>query len=137
MAHVVELWVKHPEHKSQKTLALPLCWWYAPRVGDSPAASTLFCQGSLVLGPIALFPHCCCPPRPVGSHPLRSRCWGKGACSYPGPGMLPGAGTVHRGPRRGLCVCTSTHPHACFFPQRETAPNRARAGGGSLEGFNC
>lgn len=64
----------------------------------------------------------------------------KAACSYPGPGTLPGAGTVSRDPRSGLCVCVRAQ--ACVlmpasFPKRKQAPNRARAGGGCLEGFNC
>lgn len=54
--------------------------------------------------------------------------------------MLPGAGTVHRGPHSGLCVCVRAQAHvlmpACS-PKGKWAPNRARAGGGSLEDFNC
>lgn len=54
MAHVVELWVKHTELKFQKTLALPLGWRWTPQISDSPTASILFCEGSLLLGPVAL-----------------------------------------------------------------------------------
>lgn len=127
MAHVVEL-------RFEKICALLLGWCWAPRVRASSTVSILFHQGSLswVLLPfpalVASLPGSC-PP-----------CWA-GACSlglHPASDLRKAAGNMDPARCWGcVCVSTGTHPHACSFPQRKTGSSRARAGGGSLEGFSC
>lgn len=140
MAHVVELWVKYPELKFQKTLALQLGWRWAPRVSDSPIASILFHQRSLLMGPCALlcschiptplvsFPFCgglppevVLPPGSSGRQHARTRAQGR--CLV--LGLCPGAHAV-------ASACVFVHKHAssaCFFPQRETGSKQSEGWG--------
>lgn len=113
----------------------------------TPTASILFRQGSLLLGPVALLSSSRVPTRLMsyslcGGYPLRSPCCRgprEGSVLVRRPRDAAWCWSRAQGPmRRTVCVRAQARILVpASSPKGKRAPNRARVGGGSLEGFNC